>query len=348
MTDTSANKVILVLGAGFSAPGSMPLQASLMRDVVSRHSKSVYDAVRDTYRTLFDHADADDMADVPLEDVFTMLDRAIHNRETLPSLDHTAVRRSREELLTALALSFNRAAMDFSPEVYRPFFVRLLSDPGRCPTLITLNWDTIVEQMIATTAPGTGIDYGCDIQPLQLFDKAVSEGHPEVSVLKLHGSIDWLVCSICGQFWRDAGKESLPVAIPFQRPSPCCSGRLESTLITPTLLKDLGRVQTQQIWHRALLALREAERVVFLGYSLPLSDFEFRYLLLRTMIGRTGSIELRATLYPPDDACATPKQRWQRDEVQERFKAFFGGRDIAFAGIDIKDMLADPCQLWSW
>jgi hypothetical protein len=49
--------------------------------------------------------------------------------------------------------------------------------------------------------------------------------------------------------------------------------------------KNLNNTHLKMVWQNAMIDLREANRIVFLGYSFPLADFEFRYLLLKSAFG---------------------------------------------------------------
>ena len=69
------------------------------------------------------------------------------------------------------------------------------------------------------------------------------------------------------------------------------SHNLVSNLIMPTFLKDLTNPQYKIIWQNAGIELSEAKRIVFIGYSLPASDFEMRQLLSR-MVGTDTEIEV--------------------------------------------------------
>ena len=59
----------------------------------------------------------------------------------------------------------------------------------------------------------------------------------------------------------------------------------------PTFLKDLSNFQVKLIWQNAGVELMEARRLVFVGYSLPSADFEFRQLL-SGMVHKDTKIEV--------------------------------------------------------
>ena len=67
--------------------------------------------------------------------------------------------------------------------------------------------------------------------------------------------------------------------------APCgtCQTRLRPLLIAPTHLKNYRNPHIAQVWYAAEQELRAAERVVFIGYSLPDDDVEVVYLLKRSL-----------------------------------------------------------------
>jgi hypothetical protein len=115
----------------------------------------------------------------------------------------------------------------------------------------------------------------------------------------------------------------------------------------PTLLKDFRNVHLATVWHNALLELQAARRIVFVGYSLPIADFEFRYLLLRGLAAR-HDVSIRVLLYPPDDRITDERQRFERLEVEQRFRRFFGNRDIDFKFMDAADFMENSVMVWNW
>ena len=120
------SKTVFILGAGFSVPAGMPIQSDIMGRVVERHSQPVQDTVREMYTTLFNMVQPEDMQGVPLEDVFTMLDRARHSGETIRGLDHTRISSSYSALISAITREFNRKLNEFDPTPYVPFFEELV------------------------------------------------------------------------------------------------------------------------------------------------------------------------------------------------------------------------------
>jgi hypothetical protein len=98
----------------------------------------------------------------------------------------------------------------------------------------------------------------------------------------------------------------------------------------PTFLKDLTNFQVKLVWQNAGVELMEARHLVFIGYSLPNADFEFRQLLSR-MMHRDATIDVVLRKGISDD----DKRRYEAEE--NRYRQFFGDRHITFHSDGVKD-----------
>lgn len=138
-------------------------------------------------------------------------------------------------------------------------------------------------------------------------------------IVKIHGSANWLYCDNCHQlFWlhpdespRIANQlirdDDLSRMKPFLRPKlryrlqtldeiasqtriKClCSPQVElgTRIATFSYRKALDFPMFQKSWFAAEELLRAANRWVFIGYSLPPADYEFKYLLKRIQLSRS-------------------------------------------------------------
>jgi hypothetical protein len=361
------SKMVFVLGAGFSAPAGMPVKADLMTDILGTRSEPLQDQVRHTYSALFNITDKKSMENIPLEDVFTMLDRARRYGETIRGLSHRQISDSHSAILKAIAHEFDKKLMGFDPSLYDPFFQELIQrrrgrgnkeaqreDPF---AILTLNWDTIPDfSILRNGEPShTGVDYACYDHALDgvechlpsIFLKA--EGKFNIKLLKLHGSLNWLICSSCGRlFSRTQNGDRPTICFPETENCRFCEEvELENIIITPTLVKDISQTHLKSVWHNALTDLQESGRIVFVGYSFPMADFEFRYILLKALAGR-GDVSIRVVLYPPDELCKSDEERWERKRIEYRYTHFFGQRDVEFRYLDVRDFISNPQLIWEW
>ncbi len=335
-----------------------------MREIVKRSSQ---DKIRNTVGSIFNVFQVADMAQVPLEDIFTILNRAQIAKETIPGFSQQQIDVSHQLLISSIAQEFKRRLQSFPRDCYESFFSELvnrrIADGSEAARLLspfsifTLNWDTIPDYLIRAhgAAVNVGLDYGC-------YDHAFAEtaghipspmraasGQYALKLLKLHGSLNWLLCSSCGRLFCSNDAVDSPSVL-CDEPHTCrfCQlADLQSMIITPTFLKDFRNVHLGMIWHNALLELQDVQRLVFVGCSLPLADFEFRYLLLRGIASR-HDLTVRVVLYPPDRLITNERQRFERLGIEQRFRRFFGHRDIKFMMMDAAEFMSNPLLVWHW
>jgi hypothetical protein len=163
------------------------------------------------------------------------------------------------------------------------------------PTVVTLNYDTLVDRAMADLGAARGLpDFGCDI--VLPSECTARFGR----LLKLHGSLSWLHCRRCSRLslhmsglrksedaWGAFADmfEDLAPAAAFEGDAECpeCGEGLEALLITPSNSKSYSNPHVSRIWYETARALRRADRVVFVGYSLPWDDVEVIYLLKQNL-----------------------------------------------------------------
>ncbi len=169
-------------------------------------------------------------------------------------------------------------------------------------TVITLNWDLLIERMIYDRFKNIKIFYGDGIlnTDCQCIINKVPAKHEElvktILLLKLHGSIHW----------KKNGDGAAPT-------NPLNSGRPENNKTSKPLVSIIDGWENQDktlifaaetgdtlpmifpTWRResrdddifphmadmAIRHLRLAEKIVVIGYSMPETDLYFRYLMAR-------------------------------------------------------------------
>lgn len=213
-------------------------------------------------------------------------------------------------------------------------------------SIISLNWDILLDNALHNALlednPARGdydpfgvVDYCCYISSLNPADTRVRAGlwslgckGFNVKLLKLHGSMNWLQCPNCQRLFVGFGpKLRFLDRIGRENCRHCqrngTPNTLRGSLVMPTFLKDLSNFQIKLVWQNAGVELREARRIVFIGYSLPYADFEFRQLLSRTIHPETA---IEVVLYEGD----TEQSRHAYAAEEERYRKFLSGHHLTF------------------
>lgn len=176
----------------------------------------------------------------------------------------------------------------------------------------------------------------------------------------MHGSSNWLYCDSCRQLYapRDSGKGALHLnaylephdfeALGFDdaakeirrltrnpRKCPWCGNRLAGRLATFSYRKAFSINQFQTIWDRAYSALARADRWLFVGYSMPDADFEFKHLLKAAQLARVKPSELSINAVLMDDLNAA-----------KRYEGYFGNRVHDVSQIGLEKWVDTELQDW--
>ena len=102
----------------------------------------------------------------------------------------------------------------------------------------------------------------------------------------------------------------------------------------PTFLKDLSNFQVKLVWQNAAIELMEARRLVFIGYSLPHADFEFRQVLSR-MVHKDAKIDV--VLWGGSANYEAECERYKSFFSRHRLKFFPEGAEAYMSKFETED-----------
>ena len=340
MTDT-----VLILGAGFSKPAGIPLLGGFVdrmwelairgkaeKPLDSEDIKIFSDAmaIRDELdgyhgRAMFDDRNIEDILSILS---FNVMAGGKKERDKLTAMAH-AIARTIELSCTVkhpgIEPRKGRVIAD-GPDLYRDFWKALfksLADGRKLPSIITFNYDLVLERSLLQTVVGThfGVSNRLPFERLRLrydysqiptiqyrvqyasydtwssSERSMSEGTlleieplnetqaaAEIEILKLHGSLN---------FPRHR------TAINPKAPSPAHNIAAAQTdpFIQPPVFNKTTDGRGSTMWATALERLRGAKNVVIVGYSLPQTDIYMQYFL-KAAVGPNRNLN-RITVFDP-------------------------------------------------
>lgn len=316
--------------------------------------------------------DPERIHDVTLEDIFTPLDRCILDEISFRDIDVKSLREKREKFYNLIILALRNSLKNSETEYLNKFAKHLISEAREKLTdekldkvaVISTNWDILLDNALQTLIDKEPkpkdvdfsgvVDYCCHISSLDEDEKkikpglyALGKGRYNVKLLKLHGSMNWLQCPKCQRLFvkfyrRLTGgyvfhNQHCRHCLKNFKAEETLDAKLRTNLIMPTFLKDLNNFQIKLIWQNAGVELSEADKVVFLGYSLPQADFELRQLLSR-MIRKDAKIEVVLTEHDnPENYARNNKY----NSAGFRYEVFFSGRKLSIHYDGIEKYLID-------
>ena len=114
-------------------------------------------------------------------------------------------------------------------------------------------------------------------------------GRPRYSLLKLHGSVNWLKCELCEHVYINT--DAMITHHAFDEPNAfnichCGHARLKPMLVAPSMVRNIREVTLLEVWKAAVAVLRQASHWLIVGYSMPAEDIAIRSMLMRAYQAR--------------------------------------------------------------
>ncbi len=147
---------------------------------------------------------------------------------------------------------------------------------GSIDSIISFNYDLVLEREMSVLQVIP--DYHCG-NSADYYKDAFAHSERRVSLLKLHGSVNWVTCVKCRRLYF-LGPEAIRVASLGDYACPNCRQFCLSMLIVPpTWNKGIEENFIRSVWSKALEELTSAGRLFIVGYSFPETDQFFKYML---------------------------------------------------------------------
>ncbi|TND09064.1 MAG: hypothetical protein FD123_1467 [Bacteroidetes bacterium] len=155
--------------------------------------------------------------------------------------------------------------------------------------LITTNYDTKVEMEIyrQNIKDPRNVDFGFSWRHAEEDTGEVIYPTKEtyLQILKLHGSLNWLKCDLCDHVYINPSGNIIHQSFRNETDTlnscHCGNGPLKSLIVAPSFERDVRDSNLLHIWKSALEAIRNADRLIIIGYSLPPEDIAIKSLLVR-------------------------------------------------------------------
>jgi hypothetical protein len=319
---------IYIVGAGFSKYAGLPLQAQFTEALLEPRNEENYDLkplidhLGDFVHDAFDHKKMAKAKYWPeLEDVFTNIDLAANSGHHLGSTHAPSNLRSVRRALLARMMCMLHERFSIAEQAKGDEWMKLdgflQGLEIKSSAFISMNWDTVIERRLASLKKITRFDYRCGAIAAsfpRVGDIIARRESPEdvtkFPIVKMHGSVNWLYCDNCRQLYWFPTKNALSVAMQLitqneakdlklahvsdcerWRCLTCTSVPLTTRIATFSFLKALDFPMFEKSWISAERLLREADKWIFIGYSLPAADYEFKHLLKRVQLSRSVAPE---------------------------------------------------------
>ena len=350
------SKTVLFLGAGATKACEGPMTDEILPGIYQRAAGWSRLTLKEFLEEQFHVTPASPKELYPgLPLVMSLIDTALARRQAFNSdWNSDRVSQLRQEMEFGIFDLLEEQLLKSPTNNHWALLDRLYPVGGEEPRVISTNYDLIADTALmslseARTPEGALPDYRCHISTDFYGNEPTRFG----VLLKLHGSLNWLYCRTCQRLELGASESRRYVKVlarllglvgpslqqsftPDGDPCRVCGTKLRPLLIAPTHLKDYRNPHLSQVWYEAEAVLREATRVVFVGYSLPEDDVEVVYLLKRSL-ARPNPPQITVIEYDHNN----PNLPLTLHSAGRRYRALFGDAiDWHACGLD--DWLLKP------
>jgi NAD-dependent SIR2 family protein deacetylase len=165
-------------------------------------------------------------------------------------------------------------------------------------TVITTNYDLVIDREFSKHIIGHQVDFGIAYRDIKTSKIVFQPANPLFRYYKLHGSLNWTRCDLCGHYYINPYGSIVHQTYKQRSDSnnTCvCSDRmrLKSVLVAPSLVRDIRDSNLLQIWKASMEAIRTADKLIFIGYSLPAEDLAIKSIIMRGLNGRDKKQKLQ-------------------------------------------------------
>jgi NAD-dependent SIR2 family protein deacetylase len=353
-------RTVVFLGAGASAAEGAPVQSAVFKsyfDALRSQPSDVVHEIDVELRTFFWSVFGIDVdADVPahryptFEEALGILDLAVAQNQSLKgfSIENSASNSGRIRFLRHHLVMLLTRVINDSLITKRGIHERLVANlvsAGliRSVDFITSNYDILADNALGglhATADVT-LDYGLEFA--NFYDAAPDWDRPKEPRLflhKLHGSLNWLYCPTCNELRLTPYEKGAMRLVDDFNKAYCltCHTIYAPVIVPPTFFKDMSYWFLQDVWQQAERTLRNADQIVFCGYSFPDADLHVKYLLKRSQLNRMSPQRfVVCNHYPGKDTSS------QNDELG-RFQRFLGD-NVDYTALGFADFASNPAVI---
>ncbi len=248
------------------------------------------------------------------------------------------------ELKDLLVQALKVSCYGVRSESYQRFCDNILTKDD---SVITFNWDDLLDKALRRTeerlVSSSGQEYqshlgrAIRLTHIDAFGAGISlKGVRHVRsystageglYLKLHGSVNWFYCDyeLCPErrsAWLDYEYDTERYW--FKPPDcPMCGRRMSTMIVPPSFRKSYKFPALDYAWQLAADRMKEANEVVFIGYSFPESDFYSHWLFKPPFLKRSqANVQPTLTVVNPDPTVAVRIKRLVGAAFCDTYRSF--------------------------
>lgn len=296
------DEVAIILGAGFSKCAGIPLQKDFSDLLMSTSFQTTIDvvitkAIKNFLKDVFGWKSGDSIP--TLEDIFTFIDLSAGSGHHLGLKYSPKKLRALRRMLIYRTFQIIDSRFHMSNDI-----IKLLKKYKNKSSFIVMNWDIVLEKHLQTIDSKKPINYITAISDWNT--NKIGNDNKGVKICKMHGSSNWVYCENCKMMYYQLDEKlSLHKKVGLiksdfrlfdegltnqrfdnaininsnEKHCKVCKNNLATHIATFSYRKSFRTNAYPAIWSEAENVLANSKHWIFVGYSLPESDFELKHMI---------------------------------------------------------------------
>lgn len=269
-------KTVYIFGAGASAAEGAPVVRNFLRVAHRYFKEENYDPDLEIVWEFLEHfygystkiCSGEDLDGYPgIDEIFNIVDwYLLHNQSFSRRFSRPRLHDLKTALVKLISMTLDRSLPPHLG-IHYSFVAGVIEREDELPAFISMNYDIVLDKAIR--AAGYGLEYGFYGKHSDHF-----ESREKIPLYKLHGSLNWSLCPLCGEISEHEEKVA-HLLFKEKNVITCLNCRVENSqavIIAPTLYKSYKISRLQNIWDSAGGAISHSDRLVIIGYSLAPAD----------------------------------------------------------------------------
>lgn len=304
-------KTVYIFGAGASAAEGAPVVRNFLRIAYRYFKEELYDADLEIVWEFLEHFYGSrgkinsgvDLDSYPaIDEIFNIVDwYLLHNQAFSIRFPRMRLYDLKTALVKLISMTLDRSLPSYNG-LHRSFVSGVVKMSDNLPTFVSLNYDIVLDKAIRATGYGSEYGfYGNHSDHLESWGK--------IPLYKLHGSLNWSFCPLCGEI-SEHDEKVAHFLFKESNNITClnCGGEnSQAIIIAPTLYKSYKISRLQNIWDSAGWAISRSDRLVIIGYSLAPADTSIIATVKRALNAPDKEREI-VVINPNEHACNRYRQ----------------------------------------
>lgn len=330
-------KTVFIFGAGASKADGLPTQAELFKGYFSNNPQDDFSVVLNGYfKDFFGivNTKSEDNKWPSFEEALAMVEIAVDKEHSFgPVYTASKLNMIRDGLIISMGRAIENCQVD-DVTIHEKFLSKLFWRGHYCKdeySFVSFNYDILLDTaLMEMLRHGIYSDYGIQFANSRdnfkstSFNRWKPPGDKSVLILKPHGSLNWMQCASCDSIamsGNSKGKIFKTGLLHTIEHCPNDNSPMHFVVEPPSYFKRYKNFHLQATWIKLNETLAAADKIVFIGYSMPDADVMIKYAFKRAFFCKNKNI----VVVDPDTI------------VKERYERVLG--PITFHNMGFADLL---------